>query len=145
MMMRKIAIGLAAAIIATGGLTLSASAHRGGGMGHVSSYSKGGLGKGGPSRMGMYRPVHSGPRQYGYYHGYRPGPHFDHWRPHYWGPRYGGYYYGGSCWRNVWTPGGWTRQWVCGYRPYGYAGSSSRTWHGPRHGERGEWGHRRRY
>jgi hypothetical protein len=150
-MMRKIAIGLAAAVIATGGLTFSASAHRGGTGGHHGGgFAKGGAGKFGmyrgdgmyrtgrvgPRSFGTYRPDRFGPRQYGYYR----GRHFDHWR-HHWRPGYS-YYggHGGACWRNVWTPGGWTRQWVCGGgygEPYGYSGGYYRHWHGPRHGR---WG-----
>jgi hypothetical protein len=134
-MMRKIAIGLAAAVIATGGLTLSASAYRGG------------PGHGGYAKGGMYRTGHVGPRSYGMYRPERYGHyrHYDHWR-HHWRPGYSNYgtYYGGGggCWRNIWTSGGWTRQWVCGYgKPYGsyggYGGGYYRHWHGPRYGH---WG-----
>jgi hypothetical protein len=140
-MIRKIAIGLAAAVIATGGLTLSASAYRGG-AGHSGGYSKGGMGKVGMNRGGTYRTGRTGPRSYGMYRPDRYG-HHDHWR---WRHRPGYNYYsysgGGSCWRNVWTPGGWTRQWVCGHgRPYGYGGGYYRQWHGPRYGH---WGGGRR-
>jgi hypothetical protein len=144
-MMRKIAIGLAAAAIATGGLTLNASAYRSG-PGHHGGVAKGGTGKygmyrGGTPRGGVYRTEHKfGPRQYGYHGHYRPGRHFDHWR-HHWRPGYScGTYYGGTCWRNAWTPSGWTRQWVCGSRPYGYGSYGHgyyRHGHGPRYGH---WG-----
>jgi hypothetical protein len=135
--MRKIAMSLAAAVIATGGTTLSASARHGGGGGHGGPVKSAG-------KTGVYRPSHFGHRQYGefggYRSGYRPGPHFDHWRYHHgWGRHYypySGYYGGGSCWR--WTPEG--RVWVCGYgRPYGY-GRSYGYYHGPRYGH---WGGRR--
>jgi hypothetical protein len=64
-MMHKIAIGLAAAVIATGGSTLIASAYRGGGshgggMSHDGGYSKGGMG-----RIGMGRGGHQPGRVYG--------------------------------------------------------------------------------
>jgi hypothetical protein len=122
-MMRKLAIGLAAAVIATGGATLSASAYRGGGQGggaaHYGGSHRGGMAHHGGHAKAIYRPGHA----YGQYGSgkYRP----DHWR-HRHGLRggyyrtYGGYYGGGgSCWR--WTPTG--RVWVCGQgRPYGYGG-----------------------
>jgi hypothetical protein len=142
-MMRKIAIGLAAAVIATGGLTLSASAYRGGAAGpvhaatahadlpHAAFRIAAGMARAGPRSYGMYRQDR-----------YR-GHHFDHWR-HHWRPGYSNYSYsgGGSCWRNIWTGNGWTRQWVCGYgRPYGYGGGYYRHGYGPRYGH---WGGGRR-
>jgi hypothetical protein len=122
-MLRKIAIGLAAAAIAMGGATLSAQAG-GGKMG----------GGGGPHGGG------GGGRHV-------MGGH-DHWRGDHWrGERYGYRHYrpyyryssGGSCWR--WTPEG--RIWVCGggYGPsyrYGYyrEGWRGRYGHGPHGGGR---------
>ena len=148
-MMRKIAIGLAAAVIAIGGSTLSASAARGGGPGADVSqgggYSKGsigrtGMGRGGtlgPGRVsgleGRYRPG----RVYGAEGHYRPGragwcrfhpEKCGHWETRYWsrwgryGGGYGGAYGGGSCWRWVETRFGPERRWVCGHgygRGYG--------------------------
>jgi hypothetical protein len=106
-MLRKIAIGLAAAAIAMGGLTLNASAIRGGGGPHGGGFARVG---------GGYGP-HGGFAMRG-----------DRFRHQQWGWRggggsYSGYSYGGSCWR--WTPEG--RVWVCGggygYGPsYGYQG-----------------------
>src|SRR6266436_7652890 len=126
-MMRKIAIGLAAAAIAIGGSTLSASAAKGGG----GSGPHGGTVMGGPhgggggyGRPSAGRAYGMGPRAYGFH-----GRGYEHRRPypyrygHYKYPYRYGYYktypsHGGSCWR--WTPEG--RVWVCGYqRPsYGY-------------------------
>jgi hypothetical protein len=140
-MIRKIAIGLAATVIATGAATMSASAAHGGPRGGM-GYSKGGMGKMGMSR-GMYR---SGPRTFAY----RAPGRSDHWRyHHHWGPRWGHYerpyYYGGgggSCWRKVWTPSGWDREWVCGYgRPYGYSTRSYGNYRGGGYGR--PHGHRR--
>ena len=116
-MLRKIAIGLAAAAIAIGGSTLSASAMRGGGP-HGGGPHGGNISGFGP---------HGGGGRYAMGDRYR----HDHWRGRY-GYRYYrpySYSYGGSCWR--WTPEG--RTWVCGgYGPsyrYGYY--------------RGGWGHDR--
>jgi hypothetical protein len=137
-MMRKLAIGLAAAVIATGGATLSASAYRGGGHGggaHYGSGHRGGVAHYGGYTKGMYRPGRAY-GQYGYTK-YRP----DYWR-HRHGWRHGYYrtygtYGGGSCWR--YTPEG--RVWVCGYeRPYGYGGYHREYYrhryghYGPRYG-----------
>jgi hypothetical protein len=125
-MMRRIAIGLAAALIATGGATLTADAH-GGGYHGGSHYSHGG------------HYMKGGPRgEYGHRYGYKYRPE---WRHHRYEPHWGGYYErrhygGGSCWRSVWTPDGWQRQWVCGggygrhpYGAYGYY----RGWGGHHH------------
>jgi hypothetical protein len=94
-MLRKIAIGLAAVAIATGGATLSASAMRGGGGGH------GGGGMHGGMHGGMVGGFHGGSGRYAMAGRYR----HDHWRGR---GGYGGYSYGGSCWRDgVWVcPGG---------------------------------------
>jgi hypothetical protein len=121
-MIRKIAIGLAAAAIAIGGSTLGASAHHGGG----------GYG-GGPhgGKVSGLGPHGAGGR-------YTMGDRYrhDHWGGHYGYRYYRPYQYsygGGSCWR--WTPEG--RIWVCG-RGYGYGPSYGyyRGW-GYRHGGRG--------
>jgi hypothetical protein len=93
-MLRKIAIGLAAAAIAMGGATLSASAMRGGIGPHG----------GGFARVGGFGPHH--------YHG--------GWRGRGGYYRYGGYRYGGSCWRDgVWVCGGGGYYGPSYYR-YGY-------------------------
>jgi hypothetical protein len=113
-MLRKIAIGLAAAAIAVGGSTLSASAmHGGSGGGMHGGGMHGGGGHGG--RVGGFGPRGGGGR-------YVMGDRYrhDHWRGRY-GYRDYRPSYGGSCWR--WTPEG--RVWVCGggYGPsyrYGY-------------------------
>jgi len=111
-MMRKIAIGLAAAAIAMGGSTLSASAAKGGGGGGP----RGGGGamhvSGGGHGYAMGTRGYHG-REYG---GYRR-PYYEQ-RYHYRYPyRYGSYRtypsYGGSCWR--WNPDEGRRVWVCGY------------------------------
>jgi hypothetical protein len=125
-MMRKIAIGLAAAVIATAGSTWSASAMHGGGRGGGAAHVTGGAGAahvsghyGGPSTLGRGF-AKGGPRAYAFH-----GREFERGRPY----RYGnykyrhGYYrpyaYGGSCWTRVLTPGGWVSKYVCGYeRPY---------------------------
>ena len=133
MMMRKIAIGLAAAVIATGAATLGASAYQGGGGHYGSMGHYGGGYKGGMSKGGMYRPSHYGFRQYGEY---RHGPRYGY-RPYY----SGGYGYGGSCWRSVWTPDGWQRRYVCGERPYYRYGGYYRHGGGYRPG--GHWYGRR--
>jgi hypothetical protein len=142
-MIRKIAIGLAAAVIATGGATLGASAARGGGghgggAAHYGGGHHGGMAHYGGYAKGMYRPG----RQYGQY-GYGRYRH-DYWRYRH-EPRYGyrtyGTYGGGSCWR--WTPEG--RVWSCGYgRPYGYSGYYREHYrphyyghYGPRYGHYG--------
>ena len=120
-MLRKIAIGLAAATIAVGGSTLTASAMHGGG--------------GGGPHGGKVSGVapHGGGGRYAMGDRYR----YDHWRGRYSYRYYRPYRYsygGGSCWR--WTPEG--RVWVCGggrgpsYR-YGYY----RGGWGYRHGGRG--------
>lgn len=135
-MIRKIAIGLAAAVIATGGATLAASAahgsggHGGGGGPGGGGHAGTGHGHGGGTGMAGGGHRHGGP-QYGYA---KHGPRPDHWRHHHhdgprWGYREYDRYYGrggGSCWR--YYDGG--REWVCpsGYRSY------SREWYGPRHG-----------
>jgi ATP-dependent RNA helicase RhlE len=153
MMMQKIAIGLAAAIIATGGSTLSASAARGGGDqggrgGHSGgmTYRGGGMGKlgagpskyrpGGGAQFAKGEPRPGGP--YGQAGKHRPSnecwgrhcPRPGHWETRNWSrygtyPRYtGGYGGGGSCWRWVETRFGPERKWVCGYgRGYGGYGS----------------------
>jgi hypothetical protein len=119
-MLSKIAIGLAAAAIAMGGSTLSASAMHGGGGGGPHGGKVSGFGP------------HGGGR--GYAMTYRHGP--DHWRGRYGYRYYGGYRYGGgSCWR--WTPEG--RVWVCGggYGPsYRYGSYRGGGW-GYRPGGRG--------
>jgi hypothetical protein len=102
-MLRKIAIGLAAAAIGLAGLTLNVSARPGGGGHGGGGMHGGGFAKvGGP--QGGVKHRHWGSRGRGGYHSY-------------------GYSTGGSCWR--WTPEG--RVWVCGggyrYGPshgYGY-------------------------
>jgi hypothetical protein len=133
-MMRKLAIGLAAAVIATGGATLSASAYRGSGHGGGAAQYGGGYRSGMAHYGGYTKGVYKPGRTYGQY-GYGK------YRPDYWRHRHGwrhGYYrtygtYGGSCWR--WTPEG--RVWVCGYgRPYGYGGSY-REHYRPRYGHYG--------
>ena len=162
-MMHKIAIGLAAAVIAMGGSTLSASAARGGGgpgpgVSHGGGYSKGGIGRTGmgrggykPGRVygagGRYRPGHEpiGRRDWCRFHPEKCG----HYETKYWSRygRYGGYggggYGGGSCWRWVETRFGPERKWVCGsgygrgYGPYGsyrYGGSYSKWVPGRGHG-----------
>jgi len=120
-MLRKIAIGLAAAVIAIGGATLTASAHHGGGGGGMHGGKVSGVGPhGGGGRYAMgdrYRHDHWRGR-YGYRYGYR------YYRPY-------SYSSGGSCWR--WTPEG--RIWVCG-RGYGY-GRSYGYYRGYRYGGRG--------
>jgi hypothetical protein len=107
-MMRKLAIGIAAAVIATGGATLSASAYGGGGYhggkAHYGGYTK-----------GMYKPG----RSYGEYGG--------RYRPDYWRYRHGwrhGYYrtYGG--YERPYGYGGYHREY---YRRHGH--------YGPRYGE----------
>jgi hypothetical protein len=131
-MLRKVAIGLAAAVIATGGATLTAAAahgsggdHGGGGHEGYSGHGDGHYGSMKGDRYGMDHGVH----------GYRYRPEWKY--HHYYGPRWGyerHYYGGGSCWRNVWTVDGWQRQWVCGYgRPYGSTYDYYR-------GYRGGWG-----
>jgi hypothetical protein len=126
-MIRKMAICLAAAVIATGGATLSASARGGGGHGgggHVGMGHGGGHG-GMRTSMGMQRPGH-GPRQFAEFR--RHDRDRDRWRHRRWGytdyRSYGGG--GGSCWR--YYDGG--REWVC---PSGYS-SYSREWYGTRYG-----------
>src|SRR5258708_3300521 len=122
-MMRKIAIGLAAAAIALGGSTLGASAAKGGGGGGPHGgggpVMGGGPHGGGGSYKGLSagRAYGMGPRAYAFH-----GRGYEHRRPypyrygHYKYPYRYGYYrtypsYGGSCWR--WTPAG--RALVCGY------------------------------
>jgi hypothetical protein len=117
-MLRKIAIGLAAAAIAMGGSTSGASAMHGGGGGGPHG------GGGGGGKVSGFGP-HGGGGRYAMGDRYR----HDHWRGRYGYRGYTTYSYGGSCWR--WTPEG--RIWVCGgYGPsyrYGYY--------------RGGWGHHR--
>jgi hypothetical protein len=118
-MLRKIAIGLAAAVIAVGGSTLSASAMRGGGGSHGGGPHMGG----GPGGQVKSFGPHGGAR------GYAMREHRRYWPGHDRYYRYG-YSYGGSCWR--WTPEG--RVWVCdGGRSYRY-GYYRRGWEGHRHG-----------
>jgi hypothetical protein len=93
-MMRKIAIGLAAAVVATGATTLTASACRGG-------YAKSGAGKADIGRTGNYRPGPFGPQQYGEFGRYRHerpyGYERGYERPYgyYHGPRNGHHWGGG--------------------------------------------------
>jgi hypothetical protein len=161
-MMRRIAIGLAAAVIAVGGSTLSASAmHGGGSVGHYSG-GKVSSGKisGGKFSGGKFSRGHFGPRQYGMagHHHFIPGYcRYGSCRPgkvvvakrNYWryGGGYGGGYgrgYGGSCWTSVWTPSGWHRKWICGYGHPSYGRSYhtetiTKHWvpgRGPWHGRR---------
>src|SRR5215831_10440604 len=139
-MLRKIAIGLAAAAIAMGGSTLSASAMRGGPQGGGGMQGGGGPHGGGGMQGGGGPHGGGGMQGGGGPHGgkvgdfgsrggggrYAMGDRYrhDHWRGrygYYGGYRPYGYTYGGSCWR--WTPEG--RVWVCGggYGPsyrYGY-------------------------
>lgn len=129
-MLRKMAVGLAAVVIATAGSGLSASAKKGGGPGGpgmMKPGAKGGPGKFGPGPMAKAKPIKPPPP------GVKPPhkPHVSHWEyrkyttysrgGYYGGPRYygGGYGGGGSCWR--YTPEG-NRYWVCGYRGHGYYG-----------------------
>lgn len=119
-MLSKLAIGLAAAAIAMGGSTLSASAMHGGGGGGGGPHGGNVSGFGPHGGGGRYAM-----RGYGR----------EHWRGHYGGYRYYRpyrYSYGGSCWR--WTPEG--RVWVCG-RGYGYGPS-----YGPSYGYYRGWGYR---
>jgi hypothetical protein len=157
MMMRNIAIGLTALVIAAAGSSLSASAkppggeggHGGGGGIHVGGGGGGPPGRGG-GPMGQMGGKH-GPIDF-------KGPVSGtgkHWpsRPQvtviekkYWrspGGYYGGSYGGGSCWRSVRTPGGWERRWVCpsyGHREYrpSYGGYTTKkyiySYPGQRHG-----------
>ena len=122
MMVRKIAIGLAAAAIAMGGATLNASAMRGGGGG-------GGHGGGGMNG-GMVSGPHGGGGRYAMGDRYRRD--HDRGRYGYRYYRYGGSY-GGSCWR--WTPEG--RIWVCGggygYGDGGYGYRYRYGWRGRHH------------
>jgi hypothetical protein len=124
-MMRKLAIGFAAAVIATGGATLSASAAY-----HGSGYH-GGMTRHGGYTKGMYKPGygqyggkyhrpyywrHHEPR-YGYY---RPGREYGEYgygryRPDYWRHRYGwrhGYYrpYGTYYGERQYRYGGYKRE-----------------------------------
>jgi hypothetical protein len=151
-MMRKIAIGLAAAAIAIGGSTLSASAAKGGGGGgpHGRTVMAGGPhgGGGGYKRPSTGRAYGMGPRAYAFH-----GRGFEHRRPYrydYRRPYRYGYYksypsYGGSCWTRVWTPDGWSSKYVCGYGRPSYGGRYSynrpysryghyRPYGGPRYG-----------
>jgi hypothetical protein len=109
-MLRKIAIGLAAATIALGGLTLSAPAMRGGGPGFARA---GGFAHGGRAFAG--RRAFVGRRAFAMRGGTFRRAHFR--RGRWWGGRRFGFVRGatwggagGSCWR--WTPAG--RVWVCG-------------------------------
>jgi hypothetical protein len=99
-MMRKIAIGLTAVLV-TGGLTLSASAHHGG-AGQYRDYSKSGVGTVGA--YGHFTKRHAALR------------HHEHpWTR----LGYGGIYGGGDCWQRVKGPHGSVRKWAChpSYRP----------------------------
>jgi hypothetical protein len=138
-MLRKIAIGLAAATIAIGGLTLNASAmrgggsHGGGGIARAGGFGSHGGARGFAMRGGRGLAMRGG-------RGLRGGRAFAMrggrafgmrgFRHHRWGwrgrvgfTRFGAW--GGSCWR--WTPAG--RVWVCG-RGFGPSfGYSWRGWH----------------
>jgi hypothetical protein len=132
--MHKIAIGLAAAAIATGGSTLTAAAAHGGGGGHGGGGHGGGMGHygGGHARGGM--------GHYGHYGHFAKGErHPGHWETHKWSrsgyyPRYGGGGdRGGSCWRWRETEFGPRRVWVCpsygggpSYGRYRYGGAYSK-------------------
>jgi hypothetical protein len=126
-MLRKIAIGLAAATIAMGGLTLSASAMRGGGPHGGGGFARaGGFGHGAGRGFAM-----RGGRGFAMRGGRAFG--MRGFRHHRWGWRgRGGFVrfgssWGGSCWR--WTPAG--RVWVCGRGVVPSYGSSWgwRGWH----------------
>jgi hypothetical protein len=134
-MVRKIAIGLAAAAIATAGSTLSASAIHGAAGGGLRAGAAGGphvsASYGRPSMAG--HGYAKGPRAYAFEgrgRDYRSGygrPHYGYRYDHYrrYPYRYGysrPYAYGGSCWTRMWTPYGWQSKYVCGYEhpSYGY-------------------------
>ena len=142
-MLRKIAIGLAAATIAMGGLTLSASAMRGGGphggagFARAGSFGHGG-GRGIAMRGGRGFAMRGGrgfTMRGGRAFAMRGGRVFGMrgFRHRHWGWRgRGGFVrfgstWGGSCWR--WTPAG--RVWVCGRGVGPSFGSSwgGRGWH----------------
>lgn len=158
-MIRKIAIGLAAAAIVAAGSTLSASAAGGarasGGPAHVSvgggSHMGGGGDYGRPAFAG--RGYAMGSRAYAFA-GRGNERRYDYRRPYRYGYKYRGYpsrygsyrsYPSGSCWSRVWTPDGWRSKWICGHeRPYyGYRSSYYRPYYGPRYGHyRPYYGHR---
>ncbi len=128
-MMRKIAIGLAAIAIVTGGSTLSASALQGKRISHGPAMTKGSPAKGslakrsfGPRAYAFEGRPYEG-RKYGEYEGRRyEGRGYERYGyPRPYGHRHYREYgsYGGPCWSRVWTPQGWQRQWVCGH-PYRY-------------------------
>jgi hypothetical protein len=131
-MLRKIAIGLAAATIVMGGLTLSASAMRGGGP-HGGFARAGAIGHGGGRGFAM-RGGRGVAMRGGRGFAIRGGRAFGMrgFRHRHWGwrgrggfVRFGSSWGGGSCWR--WTPAG--RVWVCGGgRSYGYSWRV-RGWH----------------
>ena len=145
-MMRKIAIGLAAAAIVMAGPTLGASAKGGGGAGDGAAHVSGGgggthiRGGGGPAFAERGRAM--GPRAYGFA-GREHERRYDHRRPY----RYGyyksyPYAYGGSCWTRVWTPEGWTSKYICG-PSYGYRYGYYRPHYEHRYGHhRPSYGHR---
>ena len=90
---------LAAALVATLALPVSAASARGFG-GH------GGFG-GGHFGFGGFR---------GGFGGFRGG----FYRPYFFPRPYYAGLYGSPCWRPVWTPWGFHRRWYCGYGGYGY-------------------------
>src|SRR5260370_2145055 len=129
-MMRKMAIGLAAAAIALGGSTLGASAAKGGGGGGPHGGGGPVMGGGPHGGGGSYkgpsagRAYGMGPRAYAFH-----GRGDEHRRPY---PYRYGYYktypsYGGSCWRV--TPE--APVWVSGYeRPsHSYRYSFNRSYY----------------
>ena len=115
MMMRKIAIALAAVAVVTAGSTLSASAMHGG---HGGGFGGGHFGGhfGGFGHPGMAGPaVFHGNHFVGNRFAFRR-PFFHH---RFFGPRFAflgvGFPYGyyDSCYGRVWTPWGWRWRYVC--------------------------------
>jgi len=110
-MLRKIAIALAAAVIAVGASTLDSSAMRGGfgpGVRNVGGMRAGGMRVGGMRRIGGMRV--GGMRRIGGRGRFARFGRFGRFRV---GAATWGTAVGGSCW--AWTPSG--RVWVCGGGP----------------------------
>src|SRR5713226_4625232 len=126
-MMRKIAMALAAVAVVTAGSTLSASAMHGGGGGHGGGFGGGHFGGfggghfgghfGGFGHPGMARPAVFHSDHFGNRFAFRDRDRFFHHRffRHRFAFFGAGFPYGydDGCYARVWTPWGWRWRYVC--------------------------------
>jgi hypothetical protein len=125
MMVRKLAISLAAVAVMLAGSTLTAAARFGGGMGHVGGFGHmGGPGHMGGFSRGAFGPGFAHPGSFGRFGAVQRFPFranrfaFRHHR--FFGPRFAFFgatfpYAYDSCYTRVWTPVGWRWTYACYY------------------------------